>query len=366
MSSLFFLFSGNKFQLNCTLLSMNAELKKLFQALQLRQFAPVYLIDGEEPYYLDKIVSYFENQILTPAERDFNLMVLYGKDAEWADVVNACRRFPMFAEKQVVILKDAAQLKGGSGDLKGLNSLLGYVEKPSPSTIFLIEHPYKKADSKTRFVKRVKEKGVHFTSDKVKDDRLPEWIQEHGKDIGFQVGQQESQILASYLGSDLQKIANEIEKVRINVPEEKALTTQLIQKYIGISKEYNIFDFPVALTGNNREYFYKMLTYFLANSKAAPMPLLIGAFYTHFNRLYVANFVKGKPEKEAAAALGMSPFFIRDIMATSQNWPLHRVERCMLLLGKYSTMAVGIENTAGDRELLKEMVGQMLQPQTTP
>src|ERR1035437_6029304 len=146
---------------------MTAELKKLFQSLQLRQFAPVYLIDGEEPYYLDMITSYFENEILTPAERDFNLLVLYGKDAEWADVVNACRRFPMFADKQVVILKDAAQLKGGSGDLKGLNSLLSYIQNPSPTTIFLIEHPYKKADGKTRFVKQIKEKGVHFTSDKI-------------------------------------------------------------------------------------------------------------------------------------------------------------------------------------------------------
>ncbi len=158
----------------------------------------------------------------------------------------------------------------------------------------------------------------------------------------------------------MQKIANEIEKVRINVPNEKALTMQLIQKFIGISKEYNIFDFPVAVTGNDRDKLYKMLSYFLANSKAAPMPLLIGAFYTHFNRLYVANFVRGKTDKEAAAALGMSPYFVKDIMASLSQWPIQRVERCLLLLGKYSTMAVGIKNTAGDRELLKEMVGQMI------
>jgi len=340
---------------------MTAELNKIFQGLNSRQFAPVYLIDGEESYYLDMITSYFEDKILTPAERDFNLMVLYGKDAEWSDVMNACRRFPMFAEKQVVILKDAASLKGGSGDNKGLNSLLSYVEKPSPATIFLIEHTQKKADVRTKFVKRVKEKGIHYTSDRIKDDKLPDWIQDHGRSIGFQIGNQESQILASYLGSDLQKIANEIEKVRINVPGEQVLTTQLIHKYIGISKEYNIFDFPVAVTGNDRDKLYKMLSYFLANAKAAPMPLLIGAFYTHFNRLYVANFVRGKTDKEAAAALGMSPYFIKEIMASLHQWPLQRVERCLLLLGKYSTMAVGIKNTTGDRELLKEMVGQMLE-----
>ncbi len=333
---------------------MNADLKKLFQSLQMRQFAPVYLIDGEEPYYLDMITSYFENNILTPAERDFNLMVLYGKDSEWADVVNACRRFPMFAEKQVVILKDAASLKGFA-------ELAGYVEKPSPTTIFLIEHRFKKADSRTKIVKTIKEKGYCFTSDKIRDEQIPQWIQSHGNDLGFRIGEREAQVLATYLGNDLQKIVNEIEKVRINIPDEKELTIQLIQKFIGISKEYNVFEFPEAVTGGDKDKLYRMLAYFLANSKAAPMPLLIGSFYTHFNRLYLANFVRGKTDKEAAAALGMSPYHIKNVMATAQQWPLHRVERCLLLLGKYSTMAVGIKNSTNDKELLKEMVGQMIE-----
>jgi DNA polymerase-3 subunit delta len=340
---------------------MTAELQKIFQTLKLKQYAPVYLIDGEEPYYLDVITEYFETQILTPAERDFNLLVMYGKDADWSDVLNACRRFPMFAEKQVVILKDAAQLRGGSDDLKGLNSLLAYIEKPSPSTIFLIVHANKKADGKTRFVKRIKDKGIHYTSDKIKDDNLPGWIMGHGKEIGLHIGEQEAQILASYLGGDLQKIVNEIEKVRINIPNEKALTTDHIHKYIGISKEYNIFDFPQALTGNDKDKFYKMFNYFLSNSKAAPMPLLIATLYGHFNRLYMANFVKGKTDKDAAAAIGMSPWFIKDVMASLKQWPLHRVERCLLLLAKYNTMAVGIKSGAGDKELLKEMIGQMIE-----
>lgn len=339
---------------------MNADYNKILQSVKLKQFAPVYLIDGEENYYLDKITDLFENNILTEAERDFNLTVLYGKDALWSDVLNACKRFPMFAEKQVVILRDAAQLKGTEEE-KGLNVLLSYVEKPSPHTVFLIEHPFKKADSKTRFVKRVKEKGIHFTSDKLKDEKLPEWIENYGRETGFLVGRQEAEILASYLGSDLQKIENEIEKIRINVPGENKLTLQLINKYIGISKDYNIFDFPGVLTGNNREKLYGMLHYFLANTKAAPMPLLVGTLYTHFNRMYIAHFVRNKPDKEAAAAMGMSPYFVKSVMESLPSWPLFRVERCLLLLAKYSTMAVGIKNTASDKELLKEMIGQMME-----
>jgi DNA polymerase III subunit delta len=334
---------------------MNAELKKIFQGLQLKQYAPVYLIDGEEPYYLDLITAYFENELLTPAERDFNLIVLYGKDAEWGDVVNACRRFPMFAEKQVVILKDAASLRD-------LNQLAGYLEHPSPSTIFLMEHRFKKADGRSKVVKFAKEKGICYTSDKIKEDKMPQWIQQQGGEMGFNVGDREAELLATYLGNDLQNIVNELQKVRINAPDQKELTAQLIQKYIGINREYNIFEFPEAVTSpGSRDRMYRMLNYFLANPKAAPMPLLIGSFYNHFNRLYIANFVQNKTDKDAAAALGTSPFAVRHIMTAAKHWPLHKVERCLLILSRYSTMAVGIRNSAKDGELLKEMVAQMVE-----
>lgn len=324
----------------------------MMQALQAKQYAPVYLIDGEEAFYLDIITDYFEEQILPPHERDFNLMVLYGKDVEWADVVNSCRRFPMFAERQVVILKDAAQMRG-------FNELAGYLENPSPTTVLLIEHRFKKADGRSKVVKYAKEKGYHFTSDKIKDDHVPSWIQGYGHEIKFEIGERESQILATYLGNDLQKIVNEIEKVRINVPDEPRLTADLIQKYIGISREYNVFEFPEALTNGDKDKLYRMLSYFVANPKSAPMVLIVGSFYNHFNRIYQAHFLHGKPEKEQAAALGTYPSRVREIMSIASRWPLPKVEESLMILGNYSTKAVGIDNTAGDTELLKELVGRL-------
>jgi DNA polymerase-3 subunit delta len=332
---------------------MTADLKKLFQSLQAGKFAPFYLVDGDEPYYLDMITDYFEHKILQPGERDFNLMVLYGKDSDWSDVVNSCRRFPMFAERQVVILKDAAQLKG-------YNELAGYLENPAPTTVFLIEHRGKKSDGRSKTTKLAKDKGFYYTSEKIKDERVPEWIQSYGNEIEFHIAEREAQILATYLGNDLQKIANEIEKVRINVPDEKALSAQLIQKYIGISREYNVFEFPDVLTKGDNDKLFRMLAYFTANPKSAPMPLVIGSFYSHFNKLYVANFLHGKQEKDMATALGTYPSRVREIMATTRNWPLARVEHCLALLGKYSTMAVGINSNTHDSELLKEMVGKMM------
>ncbi len=331
---------------------MAASFQQIVQSIEQKKFAPVYLVDGEEPYYLDLITEYFEEKILTEAERDFNLIVLYAKDVEWSDVVNACRRFPMFAERQVVILKDA-------GQLKGFNELAGYIENPAPTTVLLLENRFKKADGRSKTVKLAKDKGMYFTSDKVKDVQMPSWIQAYGKEIGFAVGVQESQILATYLGNDLQKVVNEIQKVRINVPDEPALTVEMIQKFIGISRDYNVFEFPETLTNGDKDKLYRMLAYFVANPKSAPMPLIIGSFYNHFSKLYQASFLRGASEKEAASALGTYPNRVRSIMATAKRYNLQQMEHCVLLLGKYSTATVGIGTTAKDGELLKEMIGKL-------
>lgn len=328
-----------------------SDIKKLFQSLKEKKFAPFYLIDGEESFFIDRISEYFENNLLTEAEKDFNLITMYGKDVEWADVVNACRRFPMFAERQVVILKDAAQMRG-------INELSGYLENPTPTTIFLIEHRFKKVDGRGKLVKIAKEKGFYFTSEKIKEEQLPQWIENYGVEIGFHIGEREAQLLAGYLGNDLQKIANEIEKVRINVPNEKTLTSDLIQKYIGISREYNVFEFPAALTTRKKDKLYNMLAYFIANPKAAPMPLIIGSFYSHFNTIYQAQAYAGK-EKEMSTSLRLFGDRLRDVMTSAKHLPSPKIEMCMNLLADYSAKAVGIDDNTSDSELLKEMIGKL-------
>jgi len=328
-----------------------SDIKKLFQSLHQKKYAPFYLIDGEEPFYIDRISEYFENNILSETEKDFNLIVLYGKDVEWGDVVNACRRFPMFAERQVVIVKDAAQMRS-------LNELNSYFENPTPTTILLVEHRFKKVDGRGKLVKTAKDKNSYYTSDKIKEEQLPQWIENYGVETGFHIGDREAQLLAGYLGNDLQKIVNEIEKVRINVPDEKALSGDLIQKYIGISREYNVFDFPVALTNQQKDKLYNMLTYFMANPKAAPLPLLIGSFYSHFNTVYQAQAFAGK-EKEMQSSLRLFGDRLKDTMTASRNLQPPKLELCMLLLAEYSAKSVGINNGASDKELLKEMVGKM-------
>jgi DNA polymerase III subunit delta len=331
---------------------MNQDFKKLYTSLTNKQYAPFYLVDGEEPFYIDRVTEFFEEKILQPHEKDFNLLVIYGKDADWPDVVNACRRYPMFAERQVVILKDAAQMRT-------LSDLVDYLENPSPTTIFLIEHRFKKVDGRGKLVKLAKDKGYYVTSDKIKDEQVPQWIQDHGIEIGFHVGEREAQILASSLGNDLQKIANEIDKVRINVPGEKTLSAELIQKYIGISREYNVFEFPLALTTANKDKLYKMLSYFIANPKSAPMPFVVGIFYNHFNTLYQVFTVKAKSEKDIGVALKLFGNRLHETMSAARNLNLSKVERLIVLLAAYSAKSVGVESNLDNGELLKEMIGKM-------
>lgn len=332
---------------------MALDFKKLLQSLQKGQYAPVYLIDGEEPYYIDIVTDFFEEKILQPHEKDFNLTVFYGKDASWVDVVNACRRFPMFAERQVVILKDAAQMRD-------LGELVSYVEHPSSTTIFLIEHRFKKVDGRSKLPKVVDKLGVLFTSNKIKDETLPDWISEYCEGHGLKVHFNEAQMLAGYLGNDLQKIANEIEKVRLNLqPGETELTPQLIQKYIGISKEYNVFGFPDALTSGNKEQLYKMLSYFISSPKSAPPPLLIGVLYNHFEKMYVQHFTAGKNPAQIASELGLKNEWAAKAYTGRPRYSLPQIEECLQTLAEWSGKFVGINSNIGDADWLKEFTARI-------
>lgn len=331
---------------------MNAEFKKIVASLQSGNPAPLYLVDGEEPYYLDLLTAVAEKDVLPAADKDFNLTVFYGKDAESVDIINACRRFPMFAARQLVILKDAAQMKT-------LGNLSAYFEHPSETTTLFVEHRSKKVDGRSKLPKLAKDKGLCYTSDKIKDEKLPAWIQGYGTQTGFKIGLVEAELLASFLGNDLQKIVNEIEKVKINVPDEQVLTLQLIQKYIGITRDYNLFEFPGVLLSRNKDKFYKMLSYFIANPKAAPPPLVVTVFYTQLERLLGGHYFKGKSENEIAEALDLKSAWTAKNYRNTGGYTLPQIEACMLLLADYSAKGMGVDSNLKDSQWLRELVGKM-------
>jgi DNA polymerase-3 subunit delta len=331
---------------------MTTSISSLLQELQRGNVSPVCIVDGEEPYDIERVTEYYEN-LLPEHERDFNLLVIYGKDATWADVINSCRRFPMFAERQVVILKDAAKMDD-------LGELASYIESPAPTTAFLIEHRFKKLDGRSKLSTLAKKLShvAWATSDKLKDEKVPEWIMKHGDSIGFKVGREEAQILTSALGNDLQKISNEIEKVRINVPEQKALTVDLIRKYIGAGREYNVFEFPETFTNGDADKRYRMLAHFVANPKIAAMPLVLAAVYNHFSRLYNACFVDEKAP-DAAKLIGVPPFKLREITGQARRIGTQRLEEAILLIADTSARFVGVGSRISEPELMKEFTASL-------
>lgn len=330
---------------------MVTEFNALTKSLEKKEFRPVYCADGDETYYLDKIVDYFEERILQPHERDFNLLVLYAKDVTWADVVNACRRFPMFAERQVVILK-------GAGHLKDLSELTAYAEQPNPSTILLLDHRLKKLDAKTRLYKTINKSGVYYHSEKLKESAVPGWIRNYGKEIHFSIGAREAEMLALYLGNDLQKITNEISKIRINVPEEKELTEAQIKKYIGFSHEFTVFELGDLITSGNLEKLPQVLNFLTASNRAAPVPLVVAGLYNHFVKIYLAGFTQGKSDAEAQAIIGWGG--PKNARALSSRYPLSVWEKCLLDIAEYNNKGVGIDSVAGNASLLKDLTGRLL------
>lgn len=329
-----------------------ADFKQIVDAIKSKNLAPVYFLDGEEPYYLDKLMELFEHEVLAPSERDFNLSVYYGREIKALEIINACLRFPMFAERQVVLVKDAAAISD-------LDKLESYFLQPTPSTILVLEYRNKKVDVRTKFGKFIKEKLAYFSSEKMKENAMPRWIMQLGKELGFEIADKEAAVLTLYLGNNLQKIASELEKIRINAPNEKVLSGALIQQYIGINRDYNMFEFPEAFSSGNKDRLYRMLAYFLEHSKASPMVVITASFFNHFQQIYKANFARQLPEKEWAGAIGVAPYFVKDVMNKTRQWPLHKAEQCLLIIAEYNAKCVGIDNNAKDGELLKEMVGKL-------
>src|SRR5882757_8209569 len=199
------------------------------------KFKPVYWLEGEEEYYIDKLMQYAEHQILSEADAGFNLTVFYGNDADWTAVINACRRYPMFAERQVVLLKEAQQMRD-------IDKLEPYIEKPLSSTVFVVSYKEKKVDGRSKLAKLLKEKAEIFSTKKMYDNQLPEWTNELVQSKGYSISQKALLLLVDHIGNDLSRIDNEIEKLLVNLTGRNNITEDDIERYVGISKEYNVFE----------------------------------------------------------------------------------------------------------------------------
>ena len=328
--------------------------EQIISDLKKKKFKPVYWLEGEEPFFIDEIMDYAEHKILKESEASFNLSIFYGKDTHWADVVNACRRYPMFSEVQVVLLKEAQQMK----DVEQLES---YIENPLSSTLLLVSYKDKKLDARTKFAKTIKSKGELFSTKKIYENQLPEWINGLVKQHQLNITQKATLLLCENIGNDLSRIKNEIEKIAVNLKDTKTISDEVIEQYVGVSKEYNVFELQDAIAKKNLSKAIRIIQYFEKNPKAAPIQLVLPSLYSFFSKVFLIFSVNGNDEKSMAASLGINPYFMKDYLLAAKNYRHEGVEKILLLLHQYNLRSIGInDNNTNDAELLKEFVVKVI------
>ncbi|PWS28297.1 DNA polymerase III subunit delta [Pedobacter yonginense] len=335
---------------------------EIIKDIKARKFKPVYLLHGEESYYIDQVTDYIEDKLLNDAEKGFNQTVLYGKDTDMATVLGAAKRYPMMSDYQVVIVKEAQDLKWAKeeGNSKEAEFVLNYFEKPLPSTILVLAYKYANFDKRKKIYKAISKSGLIFQSDLVRDYKLVPWIEDFVKEKGYKIDQQASALMAEYLGTDLSKIANEIEKLMLNIPKDVVINTDLVQKNIGISKEYNVFELQKALAIRDVLKCNKIINYFASNPKANPTVMVLANLGGYFTKILRYHYLPNKAE--AASALGIPPFFVKDYEVAARNYDAGKVFHVMSLLREYDLKSKGLDSSGNveDGELLKELVFKMI------
>jgi DNA polymerase III subunit delta len=333
---------------------MASEHTQILNDLKNKKYKPVYFLSGEEPYFIDQISDDIEANVLDESEKAFDLTVLYGKDIVWQQIITEAKCFPVIGKYKVVIIKEAQ-------NVKDIEEIEKYVIQPSPQTILVICYKYKTLDKRKKVVKVIEGAGVYLETKKLYDDKVPGWINDYMKGKNFSVSARAAVLLTEFLGNDLGKIANELDKLMVNVPEKTEITPAHIEKYIGISKDYNNFELQKALGFRDVLKANQIINYFAANPKNNPMVVTMITLYSYFSTILNFHYLPDKSERSAAAALRVNPYFVKDYIAAARNYDIRKTVQVIGLLREYDMKSKGVDSgNAEDGELLKELVFKIL------
>jgi DNA polymerase-3 subunit delta len=327
---------------------MKVDLKKIHQSLDKNQPFPIYFLYGEEPYFIDEVVKRIETGLLSEEEKAFNQTVLYGKDIDFKTVLDYAKRFPVFAERQVVIIKEAQELKD-------MDKLEPYFDKPVPSTVLVFAHKHKKPDGRKSYFKKISDKDKNpevaaYESEPIKDAKLADWIEDYLKDKKLSFGSDVPQLLADLLGNDLSKIVNEVAKLEVL---KQNLNADLVREHIGMSKDFNVFELQNALGQRNVEKAMLIARYFASNLRDNPLIGTISILIGFYQRLWVMRSMEQSKDEEIAAALGLDPkrtFLVRMQRPQSRNYTLAELEMALHWLNHYDLRAKGVNTIDGGSE----------------
>ena len=327
------------------------EVVKIINEIKAGNIKPIYFLMGEEPYYIDKLVEFIEKSILTEDEQGFNQSVLYGRDTTIEDIVSTSKRYPMMAERQVVIVKEAQDL------VKTIDKLDSYAENPQPTTVLVLAYKYKVLDKRKKLIKTLSKSGVVFDSNKMYDNQVGTWLTRVLQGKKLTIEPKASAMLVEFLGNDLSKIANEIAKLEIILPKGSLITAHHIEENIGFSKDFNVFEFRKAIGEKNQIKSYQIANYFAQNPKDNPIVVTTSLVFSFFSQLLQYHGLKDKNPAKVAAVLKVNPFFLKDYDVALRNYPMKKVSTIVAILRDIDVKSKGVgANALPQSDLLKEML----------
>ncbi len=347
------------------------EADKIILDLKRKIFKPVYFLSGEEAYYIDVISDYIENNLLEEGDREFNQTVVYGKDSDLVSVLGLAKQFPMMSDYQVVIVKEAQNIKelGKSteaGATKGdsnsaTQQFLAYLNNPQPTTILVFCFKYKKIDKRSAIAKALQKNAVFLESPKLYDNKIPDWISSYVSGLGYSIGPKASFLMSEFLGNDLGKIVGEVSKLLISLPAGGEISAELVQENIGISKDYNIFELQDALAKKDVLKANRIINHFAANDKEHPAIMILSSLFGYFSKILKYQFLPDKSKFAAAGALGVNAYFIDGYAKAALNYNTLKLKHIFSYLKEYDLKTKGVDNSSIDKgELLKELIFKIL------
>jgi DNA polymerase-3 subunit delta len=335
---------------------MAVNFQEVQSQLNAKKYAPVYFLHGDEPFYIDKISQYIEANVLSDAEKGFNQTVLYGRDVDVATILNCARRFPMMSEKQVVIVKEAQDISNLT-KADGEKLLVPYLENPLPSTLLVFAYKHKKLDLRTKVGKAFDKKALVMESKKLYDNQVPAWVTQYIREKGTSIDEKACFLLSEYVGNNLERLSHEIDKILINFEQPTKISTTHVQKYVGISKDYNVFELQKAISMRNMPQAIKIAQYFEANPKSNPLIPVISNIFTLFTKILLIHKESNKSEAHISSLLGVHKFFVGEYLSAARNY---NMETALINIGhirEADLKSKGIySGSMVDSQILKELL----------
>lgn len=331
------------------------EADNIVKDIKNKKVVPIYFLSGEESFYIDQISKTIEDNVLTEDEKGFNQTILYGNEIDISEIIGLAKQFPMGAERSVVIVKEAQHLS------RTINQLEAYATQPQPTTILVFNYKGKTLDKRKKLYKEIKKNGIIFESKKLYENQVPDWIENKVKSIQFSIDQKAKFLLAEFIGNDLSRLNNEIDKLKI-VVEDKKITPEVIEKNIGISKDYNNFELRKAIETKNAVKAFQIAKYFSQNPKDNPLVVTLSILYQCFSNIIIYHTLTDKSQQSVAKELGIHPFFTKDAAMAAQNYPLKKATRIISLLRETDVKSKGVGSTGNisDGELLNELIFKII------